>query len=372
MRTGLAIASVSAVAVVLLLSGLGGGPASSRVLARPGSPSGFGVLSSTSVSPAPTASNVTTAVWTHIYPGGHPTPPAGASMAYDPATHGILLFGGQVGQGGYPLTLSNQTWEFANGTWTVLSPHHVPDRRMEAAMAYDAALRAIVMYGGQGVPKSRVLNDTWEWINGDWKLLKQNATRPGNLAGATMAYYPSLGGDVLFGGSVYNASSSTYSAATWLLRGGHWSLIPTSFAPGQRRLATLAYDANAHRLILTGGVSVSPPYGLFSDTWSFNRTGWTLLAPATPAPPRWGATMNFDGALGALVLHGGANAGGTYQNGTWAFAHDTWTNVTTARNPGPRGLASMAYDPVTGAVVLFGGFGCAGPPSRCSSTWTYR
>ncbi|MCI4318121.1 MAG: hypothetical protein L3J96_06235, partial [Thermoplasmata archaeon] len=69
--------------------------------------------------PEPSASG-TPSSWTNITPpNGRPNPSgrALASLAYDPAVHATILFGGAVNG---PELWENDTWEFTNNNWTLL------------------------------------------------------------------------------------------------------------------------------------------------------------------------------------------------------------------------------------------------------------
>jgi hypothetical protein len=75
-------------------------------------------------------------------------------MAYDIALRRVLLFGGAN------LTTSfGDTWTWDGTNWTELHPATVPHDRYAGAMAYDPVARAMVMFGGYS--SSPALDDTW-------------------------------------------------------------------------------------------------------------------------------------------------------------------------------------------------------------------
>jgi hypothetical protein len=84
-------------------------------------------------------------------------------MAYDPATATVLLFGGISGDRApasamLPVTALGDTWSWNGTTWTKLSPATSPAARYGASMAYDPATEAMLLFG-DGYRQE--LNDTW-------------------------------------------------------------------------------------------------------------------------------------------------------------------------------------------------------------------
>lgn len=86
-----------------------------------------------------------------------------ASMAYDAAQRNTVLFGGQYG-GGY----LDDTWTWDGNSWSLQSPRLRPPARQDATMVYDAARQQVVLFGGAGT--GRRLDDTWVWDGSNWNL----------------------------------------------------------------------------------------------------------------------------------------------------------------------------------------------------------
>jgi hypothetical protein len=82
-------------------------------------------------------------------------------------------------------------------------------------MAYDAATRTVVLFGGQG--PHGVLGDTWTWDGTTWTQ-QRLAAHPPARSYAAMAYDPAPGTVVLFGGG----SGSTRLKARFLFPGGRF------------------------------------------------------------------------------------------------------------------------------------------------------
>jgi len=135
--------------------------------------------------------------WTEVFPATSPPARFTASMAYDPATGNIVLFGG-LGSFGSDSALTD-TWTWNGSTWTEQHPATSPSARSSASMAYDPATGDMVLFGG--VSTSGYINDTWTWNGTTWTELFP-ATSPPSRITASMAYDPATGDMVLFGGFV--------------------------------------------------------------------------------------------------------------------------------------------------------------------------
>ena len=282
------------------------------------------------------------------------SPPAryGASMAFDPATGKIVLFGGVDGA-----SFSNDTWTYgppasAVVDWTQQSPASSPPARNGASMAFDPATGKIVLFGGRD--DSGFRNDTWTYDGTNWTQ-QTTADSPPARYGASMAFDPATGELVLFGGG----DNSGPRNDTWTYDGTNWTQQTTATSPPARYGAAMAFDSATGKIVLFGGDSNSSPRFL-NDTWTYDGTNWTQQTTATSPPTRYGASMAFDSATGKIVLFGGYNDSGFFSD-TWTYDGTNWTQQTTATSPPARFDASMAFDPSTGKIVLFGGYGGFGP-----------
>ena len=101
--------------------------------------------------------------WTRLSPPTSPPVSGGWSMAYDPATATVLLFGGISSdrastRGMSPVVALGETWSWNGTTWTKLSPATSPAARYGASMAYDPGTEAMLLFG-DGYDGE--FNDTW-------------------------------------------------------------------------------------------------------------------------------------------------------------------------------------------------------------------
>lgn len=79
-----------------------------------------------------------------------------ASMVYDSVNAQLMLFGGLVNDG----HVSNETWIFKNGAWSLLATPAHPTRRHSASMVFNSGTNKIVLFGGTG-SDGAPLGDVW-------------------------------------------------------------------------------------------------------------------------------------------------------------------------------------------------------------------
>lgn len=139
--------------------------------------------------------------------------------------------------------------------------------------------------------------------------------------------------------------------------------------PSNRSAIPLAWDGNLNGVLMFGGNAG----GAKNDTWLWNGSDWTLVAPATTSPPaRYGAGMVWDSVHNQVVLfggHTGASADVIY-NDVWVWNGSDWSQAapdTSKGAPAGRYNFAMAYDPVNQAVVIYGGN--QGTPATSNDTW---
>src|SRR4029077_16949802 len=105
------------------------------------------------------------------------------------------------------------------------------------------------------------------------------------------AFDPGLQGVVLFGGGSGGVDQNT----TWLWDqvGATWTQLSPVQSPPAREGAGMAYDAALHRVILFGGQDNN---GNFNDTWELISTPTPTPTPsptATPTPTTTPCTGRF-------------------------------------------------------------------------------
>ncbi|HEV8063687.1 MAG TPA: kelch repeat-containing protein, partial [Acidimicrobiales bacterium] len=108
---------------------------------------------------------------------------------------------------------------------------------------------------------------TWIWNGSTWSEPKLS-TNPPLRIGASAAYDPGRGADVLFGGL---GSAGKLLSDAWAWSGKSWSRLTEKTAPPVRAEAVMAYDASSNKLLLFGGsiqvISVGKGKNDLADSW---------------------------------------------------------------------------------------------------------
>jgi hypothetical protein len=153
--------------------------------------------------------------WTEQHPATSPPARAHIGMAYDASRRQVLLFGGA------PVFGDTWTWDGLN--WTKQDPATSPVPRRDMGMAYDAVEGQTVLFGGfrMSRPHIFVYGDTWEWDGLAWTQ-RAPGTSPSPRYGAGMAYDAARRQVLLFGGTDGSFSLGdtwTWDGTTWTQQG---------------------------------------------------------------------------------------------------------------------------------------------------------
>ncbi len=339
------------------------------------------------------------------------TGPAGRyqhGLAYDDANNRTVLFGGIDAA-----SVRGDTWHYNAGTWQPASPSASPPIRFSHAMEFAPDRQTVIVFGGLAEVGADVIttNDTWEYAGGTWSQLRSIQTPPPRNRG-TLTAVPQPSGStqlVLIGGA-QGAGKEPLSDIWRLGPAGQWIDISPQFLPPARYGAPASYDPDRNQLHILGGTTGATNR---DDAWSFdsgwgrrpeghpfryfhtlaydpkrkvtvmfggddattarrtetyeydgnNAFVWTQRSPLMSPPGRESGVLAYDGD--ALVLFGGIIAGQPLRDGTWTYDGTTWTpEVSPAGpSPAPSSQAAAAYDPVHDRMVLFDAQGV---------TWSHR
>jgi hypothetical protein len=174
-------------------------------------------------------------------------------------------------------------------------------------MAYDAARKQIVLFGGDpdmSATTGQRLADTWVLDASGWQL-KTPATSPGGRSHAMMTYDPNRERIVLHGGS---NGLVGYGQDTWEWDGTDWTLVSdpnvASTHPAPRAEGSMVYDPLRHRVVLLGGGAPNANGAHYSDVWEWDGTSWEKVHD-DPTLARVGAHAFFAPLLGGIVTYGG-------------------------------------------------------------------
>lgn len=200
--------------------------------------------------------------WTQQHPATSPPYLQMESMAYDAATRTVVLYGGIASAHG---TGADVTWTWNGTTWRKHVPATSPPNRDQASMAYDPATRTVVLFGGIEGGAGAWLNDTWTWDGTAWTQ-QVPAASPKARLWASMAYDAATRTVVLFGGD-HHAVGDPFND-TWTWHGTTWVRQRPATKPSARSFASIAYDKATKTVVLYGG-QCSHPYQACGDTWTW-------------------------------------------------------------------------------------------------------
>jgi hypothetical protein len=292
--------------------------------------------------------------WTPVAQSHGPTLGFGP-MAFDAADGYVLLYEDSF-YATSPGCAAPELWSFVHGVWSQLPSGSAPHFDT-AVLAYDAAAKYVVLFGGCGTNS----NETWTYAGGVWNNVTTSVAPPSREA-ASLVYDPATQAVVLFGGYVYfnlTAGAGYRANDTWEFQDGSWRNVTPALGPPVRDLFGMAPDSSDGYVVLFGGVGCCPTLG---DTWTFSGGAWHNVTTGIHPSPRASSAFSDDPAAGGSILFGGQGGGlggsaafGPLLNDTWRFSGGSWQNLTIGSNPPARASADLVYDPLDGYLVLFGG-----------------
>jgi Galactose oxidase, central domain len=365
----------------------------------------------------------------------HPSPRIQAKMAFDESTGTGVLFGGRtLEDGATGLAYSiDETWLWVRDQWVQRFPAERPGGRSAHAMVYDSNRQRVLLFGGRAEAtqlrgKFTLLNDTWQWKNGNWQQL-ETGNSPGVREHPDMAYDRARDRVILFGGYRYAADGKTieplydtweFDGNTWsevqsaangpqvdkplmvydrarnqtillgidktfktlMYRWNHesrsWETVTAETMPPCVHEATLAYQEHNQTLVVTGGLcSTETPLG--DEVYEWNGSNWTKVIALLDnfAQQRTnGSAYVYDTVQDRFVRFGGTTGFGTIMESATYLLRDTrWTAALTPTRPSPRSLTAFRRDPDRGTIWMYGGlseFSIPAAISYHSDFWRYR
>lgn len=192
--------------------------------------------------------------WTLLQPAHTPTTAQQpGSMAYDPASHRVLLY--QFWQ---------QTWSWDGTDWTELQPAHAPDA-WDGKLAFDG--EHLILVGG-----SSVINrmETWAWTGSDWNLLL-SAHTPELAPIEPMTFDSGSGKVVLYGGGPGDD--------TWTWNGSSWMREHPPHSPASSWPPQLVDDRALHTVVAFAASEYQAP---ISGIYAWNGTDWSAVGAGSP------------------------------------------------------------------------------------------
>lgn len=309
-----------------------------------------------------------------------------APMSTDPAG-GVIVFGGEFNG----TKSSNETWQFVNGTWSMLTTGPGAPLAGSWTIAEVGPSAGLLIVGNpsfgssyrEGVVSTFGFNGS-AWTN------RSTALPPPQFSPGSMVYDAGDGYVLLVGSKTiypYGSNVPESLPMSWTFVKGRWSNVTSAVQPAARSSEGLAYDARDGYVILFGGTEIqdqgpSPcgPVNHFDycgDTWEYAAGIWKQLTPPVSPSNRTYSQLVYDAADGYLLLTGGecpnsSPAGAAACSDVWNFSAGRWTNITTnVSGRPPTQPVTAVYDPADRYVLLLYA-GTVGSNWEFDQTWTYR
>ena len=223
------------------------------------------------------------------------------------------------------------------------------------ALAYDAADRYVLGYGGTDGGGGGGPGETWTFANGSWtqRTLATSPGGPGGSSGGQSMVYDPVDHQVIQ--LTGNYSNGSTRMTTYAYHAGTWSMVSTPGAPPIRWRESFTWDSADGYALLFGGCADTGCSVNRNDTWSYVGGVWTNRTGPVGPPPLYRATMASDPSDGEVILFGGDVIGVGDSGATWAYAGGSWHPLLPGSHPTARDGSGMAT--LGGAAVLFGGEG---------------
>ncbi|MCA8950065.1 MAG: hypothetical protein KDE27_11230 [Planctomycetes bacterium] len=292
--------------------------------------------------------------WTRRISATEPPPRGGAMLAYDAARRVVVMFGGGF------LQPFGDTWEWDGVDWVNRTAATSPPAGGGYGMTYDPVRQRTLLV--------TYTSATWEWDGATWTQ-RAPASSPPPRGGFALAWDEGRQRAVLFGGS--DAFQTVFFADTWEWDGNNWSAGPAG--PSGRTFCGMAYDSQRGRIVLQGGMA--GPFQATSETWEYDGLQWTLQPGAQQPPAVWAPLLAYDRARQEMVMFRGQRSSLGFFAETWVrrcangCSGTTWTRRLDETSPLGVFGAGLAFDRARGHFVLFGG---SDVNTEYDETWTWN
>lgn len=244
----------------------------------------------------------------------------------------------------------------ASAQWHQAAPTASPTARGGAGMAYDPSTGNLLMFGGDtGAFPSPASNQTWSYNGTTWSQLTPTTSPTGRI-GIELVHDSNRGVFVMFGSMNTTAMGGASINQHWEFDGTTWTQIFPTVTPGGRGSYGACFDSLRNKVVLYGGIANSMFPIAESGTWEYDGTNWAQITTAGNPGPLERPAMCFHPGLGRTVMFGGINPqiGGT--DTTWLYDGTNWVAaIVPGPKPAARTGAKMVYDSVRDVCVLTGG-----------------
>lgn len=291
--------------------------------------------------------------WTRVQETSPPGARQQMRAAHDLIRGRTLFYGGNGVTSTERLTL----WSLSSGsdtTWTECSRWHGPRGYSSYAMAIlEDSDRLLVAVGADGHTTATV--DSWTWNEGGW-VLDEDAVQPSSWLGFALGFDPVEEVAIGIGGVPYPDQIPVPETHRYESAGSRWTSIALA-GPRARRNAGIAFSPSRGRVVMFGGfVWDDLGLGFDNETWEFEGGAWrqVLLEGQLPTP-RENGRLATDSGTGSVWMYGGNNEENL--SDLWTFDGDSWSLVGDDAPPGQRATHGLAHDPQRDRLVVFGGVG---------------
>ena len=258
-------------------------------------------------------------------------------------------------------------------------------------MAFDSKRARLVVYGGVGGCKRSggLCDELWEYAvsSGSWERRERktaDALWPPGLVSAAMVYDPDKGRELLVGGLKGVPGGPSGDLWIWDGEAGLWEKASGGI-PAREDLAA-AYDTHRQRLVVFGGMVTSTMVAFMetslADLWEWDGQNWAEIPHEGEWPAsRTGHAMTFDSARSRVIMFGGLTlspeVGGVYRSDMWAWdgAVRRWEFLGDEFGgkdwPRARGATAIVYNEKRDTLLAYAGKYAAGGSQIevLSDTW---
>ena len=275
------------------------------------------------------------------------------AMAYNTKAAKVYLFGGANEK-----KVLSDLWILKGNNWKKVKTNNTPGPRTFTSLIYDKKNDRLLLFGGNKVlfgkesKAQNLLNDTWEFKNGDWKKI-QTKNRPSQRAEAAMVYDPITHKTVLFGGYTIKNGDYIKLGDTWEFYNNDWHFV-TDDGPSPRHGVAATFHEKERAIVLFGGSTIDKQYGASKgETWLWKKRKW-VKSDNSQALGVFNAVMVYDKRLEEIIRFGGWD-GEKRIDQTWIFKNHSWKQHITTISPSARNHSALIYDDKHKRIILFGG-----------------
>ncbi|HXA28295.1 MAG TPA: hypothetical protein VN193_06060 [Candidatus Angelobacter sp.] len=207
--------------------------------------------------------------WTQLHPpGGLPPPATLAPMAWDRA-HGDAVLVVPSATGG-PLPVLD-TWVWDGAAWSRHATAVSPPERSGSSMAFDPATGGVLLLVPCCQGSTTQQSETWRWDGAAWQRLQTRHAAPLHATVAT---------DVVHGRVLLVASccagfdgGTVGPPQTWSWDGVDWTPLAGAPLPALQDVGTLATDASG-AVVLAGRLAGAGPRHPLDGVWRWTGAAW--------------------------------------------------------------------------------------------------